>query len=300
MIKEFLSLTAGLNKFDMEDLGNTYFKDVSRTITGFKNKVGCEECMILQKCNCVEIYALFNKDSTEDNINKVLKFWQKEAINFNKKLTNQIKIRFNEDAIKHLIKTAMGLKSIAIGDAQVYGQVKNAFRLSTKLNCSGIFLKTLISYIKKISKDVDEKTKFRRGFISVPRIVSKFIENKFKDKKILIVGLGKMGSLLTKILVKKGFKPTIINRSFQKTKFYSQKLNLLTEKFENLFNAMNQHDLIVFAVNFKHLINTNNFNGSNQMLIDLSSLKRQTKLGWKRSNKLILSLKKKWIQLEIL
>lgn len=260
-MNQFLSLSAHLNEFSIKDLGNLCFKNIEEALNRLKNlDERVSGCMIIQKCNCTEIYVVSKSFIDENFIRLVINFWKINSINFSSEYERLIRIRLNEDAVKHLFETSLGLKSVTIGDFQVYGQVNKAFRLSKSLGVSGIFLENLQSQIKDLSKVVEESTKFRRGKTSVPGIVSDIIKNHYDpDKNILIVGSGKMGSLLVQILTEMKYKITIISRNEKEVHELSKKYKCKFYKLKDLFKILNKSDIVILATDTMSLINLDNY-----------------------------------------
>lgn len=251
-------MSADLNRFGIKSLGDVNFRDVGGALTKLKKLPNVQECMIVQKCNCTEIYVVTEKNMDKIFTEKLLEFWKKNSTNFIDDYKDLICLRFNEEAIKHLLETAMGLKSLAIGDAQVYGQIKNAFKLSNEYGTSGSFLKILQFHMKKLSKKIDNYTDFRRGKICIPRAVGDIIERKYGSMRILIVGIGKMGSLLTKILTEAKQDVTIIDINENKSKILSKKYECRYQRKKELFKTIKKFGIVIFATNTPHLINKHN------------------------------------------
>ena len=264
-MKNFICYSATLDNFKVEILGNINFRSVSDTLKSLK-KIECvHEAMIIQKCNCTEIYVLYENEQEKSVTEKVFKIWKDNSTNYQDEHANKFKIYRQNSAMRNLFQTAVGLKSVSLGDSQVYGQVKKAFLLSADAGCQGMFLGSLQKKIKALSKDIDEKTLFRRGNTSVSRVVADIISCEFAGKKILVAGLGKVGSLLVKILSKEKKVPvTITNRNQECSEHYCNNLSLDNIQFSRLIGSLDMFDVICFTTSVHYLVKKE----------DLSSIKK--------------------------
>ncbi len=257
-MNRFISLSADLNRLKIGSLGDIGFSEVGEALLKLKELPVVRESMIVQKCNCTELYALAKGSADGELTEDLMEFWEKNSADFRQEYRDLISVRLDEDAIRHLFETAVGLKSVTVGDAQVYGQIRKAFKISNECGASGPFLKTLQYHVKKLSKKIDDSTNFRRGKTSVPRVVADIIKDRCGNVNVLVVGLGKMGSLLAKVLSDMGYCVTITDLNESKSKSLSVKYGCSCRELKDLPKAIEESGVVVFATNKKHLINKGN------------------------------------------
>lgn len=218
------------------------------------------EAVILSTCNRTEIYAttparqdLAGGDSPE----KVREF-----------LCNALRITnyelqyfyFLEDAdvIRHLFQVSSGLDSQIVGESQILGQVRNAYFQAKESGMTGKYLNKLFQKAIEVGKIVREKTKISEGNISIGSVALKMIENlwgSLKGKKILIIGTGKIGELVTKYLADRGIAGTFVaNRTYEKAKELAEKINGKAVRFNFLRDEIRATDVIISATASPHLI----------------------------------------------
>jgi glutamyl-tRNA reductase len=267
-------LSASLNQFKMDELGDLCINNLEDTNKEIFSVPNISECFILEKCNCVEIYFITDKNEVKELIEKVKHVWIKScksSKSINNKL-NRVEVIVGEKALRHILETSVGLKSVTLGDAQVYGQVKKAIRISKISKTFSDFLSNLETQIKKLSKEVDKNTNFRRGNTSVPRATIELI-NQYElfKSKILIVGLGKMGATIAQILSKKGIEFSITNRNIDKSISISEKYGCKYFSFEKLNKKMCDFDVIICATSKARLFNKNNVKKKSLFFIDLGN-----------------------------
>jgi len=250
-----LSLT--LDNIPISELGKFSFKNVKEALSKIKKEKDILECVIVQKCNCVEIYTVA-KPSIDVN-KKIIEFWEKNAISFDPKHSDKISTIKGKDVFKHLLEVSCGLRSLLIGDAQVLGQIRDARKKATEVGTIGPILSSLFDHARITDKRVRNETNFHRGYTSIERTVSEILNNEFKNKnaKIAIVGTGIMGSLVAKSLNEKKFVDiTICNRTYAVAKKLADKYNFKLELFKNHIEFLNTMDAVIYTTSSpKYLVN---------------------------------------------
>ena len=171
----------------------------------------------------------------------------------------------------------MGLESQLVGDIQISHQFKKAYQTSVDEDACGPFTHRLMHSIFFTNKRVVQETSYRDGTASVSyasvELIKDFASN-FQDPKILIIGLGEMGSDVAKNLKDSGFSITLCNRTKQIADELANELDLKTLDFENLTSGVLSHDIILSAAQVEEPIIKTSFFKDKQFalkyLIDLS------------------------------
>jgi aspartyl-tRNA synthetase len=192
-------------------MGNTNLKSVTPYVIKkprlfaktLMSKLQLDECLILDKCNCIEIYYVAENSKRKE----IIPLWKKNLINKSGFLSSSIYEYKAKKVIDHLFKTACGLKSITLGDNQVIGQIHKAIIAASEDNTAGIILKTIFNNARKVSNIVRNTTDIGKGNVSAERTSVDMIIDKSltKDSLILIIGTGSTGTLLCNILNEKGY-----------------------------------------------------------------------------------------------
>jgi glutamyl-tRNA reductase len=102
------------------------------------------------------------------------------------------------DAVRHLFRVASGLDSVVIGEAQIAGQVKDAFDAALKAGATASLLNALFPAATRVSKRVRTETGLGEGHASVSSAAVDFlltVFDTFTDKTVLLIGAGEMGRL---------------------------------------------------------------------------------------------------------
>ncbi|MBP1926162.1 glutamyl-tRNA reductase [Sedimentibacter acidaminivorans] len=216
---------------------------------------GIKEVLILSTCNRSEIYVASLDISNA--INVVKDFY----INFfgDRSVQGYIFDKKGNNALIHIYEVCCGFDSIVIGEDQILGQVKDALSTAIELKGSSKILNKLFREAITVSKKIKTETKLSENPLSISYIGVKRIKEEIcdlSDKKVLLVGLGKMGVLaLTHLREYEIGKIYVSNRNLLKSIEISEEIdNIEVVKYENLKNAINIVDIVICATSSPHII----------------------------------------------
>ena len=173
------------------------------------------EVIVVSTCNRTEIYCE-SANGSDDIKNWLLS--EKEYKSFAKHLY----IHQEEDAIEHLFKVVAGLDSMVIGESEVLGQVKTAYKIALDNKSIDGKLKRLFEYSFSVAKNVRTNTDIGGNAISfmyTSILLIKKIFSTVEEKKCLLIGAGEMTELALKYLKSNNVNDiTICNRKEEKGK----------------------------------------------------------------------------------
>jgi glutamyl-tRNA reductase len=135
----------------------------------------------------------------------------------------------DEAAIRHLFRVTSSLDSQVMGEAQILGQVKDAYRQALAQNATGIALNRLLHRAFRTAKRVRTETGIAANPVSVSFSaveLAKKIFGSLSGKKILIVGAGEMAELTCTHLISNGAEEiTVANRSLSQAVLLAEKFH---------------------------------------------------------------------------
>ena len=124
-----------------------------------------EECLILSTCNRVEIYAASEKaEECVEDIKKFLSDFHKVALDH---FSSYLYVMLDQTAVRHLFSVASSLDSMVIGEPQILGRVKEAYRAAHIMRTSGLILNRLFHSAFFVAKRVRAETKIGSQAVSV-------------------------------------------------------------------------------------------------------------------------------------
>lgn len=178
-----------------------------------------KELVLLSTCNRVEIIAKSsNVKQSSKNIIENLADYSKLNYEF---LYDRADIYDNDVAVHHLFSVASALDSLVIGETQIVGQLKDAFRFSQVRNYCDQGISRVMHYAFKCAAQVRTATSLGTGSVSVASTAvakAKELVGDTKGVKALVIGAGTMSELAVKHLLASGFSVTIVSRDIKKAK----------------------------------------------------------------------------------
>jgi glutamyl-tRNA reductase len=171
-----------------------------------------DEIVLLSTCNRVEIYGTTRHDT--HHVKALLQLLSPEPSD----LDRYIYVHEGDAAVRHLLRVSAGLDSIALGETEITGQIKNAYATARAADLTGRVLNRLFQRAFQVTKEIRTRTGIGRGAISAKSAAIDVIgEKDLAQQTIMILGAGEMAEGCVHALVKKGAKSIFIsNRSFDR------------------------------------------------------------------------------------
>lgn len=211
--------------------------------------------IILSTCNRCEIY-ISSEDIKKDS-QKLKNFFLNyfDVVD----LSNYIFEKYNLDAINHIYYVTSGLDSTIIGEDQILGQVKDALDDSLELDVSDKYLNKIFREAITTAKKIKSTLKISQTPLSLSSIAIKILENQIRDiqnKKVVIVGTGKMGLLAINHLVDLGItKIYCCNRSYEKVQKIIEKYPFIKNfDYDDRYALIQDSDILITSTSSPHLI----------------------------------------------
>ncbi|OPY65326.1 MAG: Glutamyl-tRNA reductase [Syntrophorhabdus sp. PtaU1.Bin050] len=222
------------------------------------------EAVILSTCNRTEFY--FSCDDFERSFKK---FYRLLVEHFGLKpewLEQYTYVFRDEDTYRHLFLVASGLDSMVMGEPQILGQVKDAYRLATDNSATGFLLDKVFHRTFNVAKRVRTETRIGYNPVSISSMateLAKKIFGELKEKKILVVGVGEMCEIALKNFKKEGVGEIFItNRTFRNAQALAENIAGMPRPFDDLTNLLTTVDMVLTSTGSeKPLIDTNLVSG---------------------------------------
>lgn len=154
-----------------------------------------------------------------------------------------------DSSVRHLFEVATGLHSQVVGDMQIPNQIKQAYQWSADMNMAGPFLHRLMHTIFFANKRVAQETSFRDGAASVSYAAVELVDTLTIDPKILVVGVGEIGSDVCKNLAQKSNADiTVMNRTRSKAEEIALLGNFRVADFADMEAELDRADVIISSI----------------------------------------------------
>lgn len=227
---------------------------LSQALTQMKEIDGLREWFVLSTCNRVELYGRGFTGVEENLIHFLSDFHGLEGCSYRSYLD-----RFRgRDVVEHLFRVACGLDSLVVGENEIYGQIKQAFKMANEHRALDSILYQLVERALRVGKKVRAETKINEGAVSVSSIAVELAEKifgKLTGEKVLILGTGKMSELTMKHLVKSGAgEITVASRTYERALELSQKFGAKPIGFDEWQRALRTSDIVISSTSAPHPI----------------------------------------------
>ena len=170
------------------------------------------EATAVVTCNRLELYAAVDRfhGSVEDVSQRLLA----PAGESVESLIPHLYVHYDDGAVSHLFRVAAGLDSMAVGEAQILGQTRDALRLGQELGSVGPVLNTLFQQALRVGKRAHAETGIDRA---APTLVSAALDRACRDltgRRVAVVGAGAMAALTVATVVRRGAgEVVVVNRT---------------------------------------------------------------------------------------
>jgi glutamyl-tRNA reductase len=201
-----------------------------------------DNCILLQTCNRIEIYFDSHFVVDLDRLKDDFKGFD---------------VLEGREAIIHLLRTASGLESMIVGEDQIIGQIKKSHYNAKKLGKTTKYLDTIFLKAVHVGQRVRQETKINKGGVSIGSAAVELVEKTvgLKNKNILVIGAGEIGTLVAKALIEKNTKAIVVaNRTYERAERLANELKGIAVHFDKLKEALNFSDIIICATASPHHI----------------------------------------------
>jgi glutamyl-tRNA reductase len=206
-----------------------------------------DEVILFSTCNRVEV--LFVTQNTSAAIAETKKF----IADFNKipveKFENALYVHVDDDAVRHVFRVASSLDSMLVGEPQILGQIKDAYRTATSLKTSGVILNRLLHRTFFVAKRIRSETGIGDRAVSISYAaveLGKKIFGTLNKKKVLLIGAGEMAELAVEHLIRNKVGDILVaNRTFETGVKLAKEFNGKAIRFEEIRDCLKFVDIII-------------------------------------------------------
>jgi glutamyl-tRNA reductase len=230
---------------------------IMAALVELKRRPGFCEGMILSTCNRVEV-AL----TCEDKIGAgaVEEFFA-DSRQVSREWMTPYLYRFEDDAaIRHLFRVASSLDSMVVGEPQILGQLKAAYAIAKEHGAMTGFLDGLLTRAFNVAKRVRSETDIGENAVSVSYAAVELAREIFgtlADKKVMIVGAGKMSELAARHLRRSGATQIFVtNRTHERAVEMAQLFEGQIVEYTHFLSVLPEVDIVITSSGAPHFILT--------------------------------------------
>ena len=242
-------LVTGVNYKKSNSIVRSKFALTKEQLKSLLNRAklsGVHSLLVVSTCNRTEFYTYRQYHKTV--VELLLEFTNTNNEDFAEHAYKKTAV----DAVDHLLRVSTGLDSQILGDYEIVSQIKQSYSMAREAGTIDTFLDKHITIALQCSKKVKADTKISSGTTSVAFAAIQFLKENFaslKNKKILLVGTGKIGTHTCKNLsdYTDARSITLINRTDAKAESLATQLQLISLPFNQLSLAITDADIIIVS-----------------------------------------------------
>jgi len=236
---------------------NLYFEKSSlgAGLDGLREKAGIRECAILSTCNRVEVYAVTENEEGIEEIKRFLSEFHGVPIRY---FARYVYVLIRNAVTRHMLRVTSSLDSMVVGEPQILGQVKDAYRMAVEKKTTGPILNRLFDRAFFVAKRVRTETGIGSYTTSVSHAAVELTKRIFDDlsrRRVMLIGAGGMGKNALTHLVAAGVRDLIIaNRTVGRAEEIAKKTGGRAIRIEEAYNYLKESDIVITATGSKDFI----------------------------------------------
>jgi glutamyl-tRNA reductase len=215
---------------------------IDRALEAIRQVNGVSEAVILSTCNRTEFYV--DADGTG-----ALAQWLIRDQSLNGDAEKALFALHGDSAIRHLFRVACGLDSMVLGEPQILGQLKDAFRRAEQQGSVGTHLSRLFQHTFSVAKKVRTDTEIGASPVSVAyaavSLANQFFAG-FSSHTAMLVGAGTTIELVARHLVAKGIgRLFIANRDIERARNLAGRFNGFALPLSEIEGTLPDADILI-------------------------------------------------------
>jgi glutamyl-tRNA reductase len=219
-----------------------------------------EECLVVSTCNRTELLARHSPMSGEEAAG--IPLWMIGRLKGWKNVSSLYEGLFyvfhNREAARHIFRVAAGLESMMLGEAQILGQMKDAYALAARARSNGFMLNKLMHSAFRAGKRARAETEIGIGAVSVSLAAAELAQKVFRDiskKRALVVGAGEMARLTAEHFIQKRIGSlAVMNRTEETGRALAESLGGRFTPLSALRAALVDADVVIAATGAREFV----------------------------------------------
>ncbi|MFI5493103.1 glutamyl-tRNA reductase [Actinoplanes sp. NPDC051859] len=208
------------------------------------------EAVVVSTCNRVEVYAAVT--GFHGGLGDVCNVLAEHSGIGANDLAAHLYVHYDEAAVRHSFRVSSGLDSMVVGEAQILGQLRDAYHAATESDSAGRLLHELMQQALRVGKRAHAETGIDRAGQSVVTAALDVAADAFggdlSGRPGLVIGAGAMGALSVATLTRTGVGPLkITNRGAERAARLAEAYGATAVDFADVDTALRDADVVVCA-----------------------------------------------------
>ncbi|MDG4804512.1 glutamyl-tRNA reductase [Micromonospora sp. WMMD980] len=224
--------------------------DLTRTLDRLVAQPYVAEAVLVSTCNRVEVYAAVS--GFHGGLGDICAVLAEQADCPPAALAGHLYVHYDAAAVDHVFRVAAGLDSMVVGEAQILGQLRDAYHFAGGADTAGRLLHELMQQALRVGKRAHAETDIDRAGQSVVTaaldLAADLLHGDLAGRTAMVVGAGAMGSLGVATLSRLGAGPlTVTNRGAARAVRLAESYGATAVPMADLVEALSTVDVVVAA-----------------------------------------------------
>jgi len=207
-----------------------------RLFAHFRRAPEVEGIVLLSTCNRVELYVSLQGPYLDGGADRIKRVFAEAGFDLSSFEDHLYEYR-GVDAAAHLADVAAGLDALVIGEAQILGQINEAFQEASELGTTDTHLDALFQFALKAGRRARAETKINHNPTSVSSVAVHLAERilgSLEGRTVGVVGLGEIGQLAIKVFRRSGVgRLLLVNRTSSRAQEKAKQINDVSDIAES-------------------------------------------------------------------
>ena len=236
--------------------------EVPGALAELRERTRAEELVLVSTCNRTElyIYPVLGGDAER----QVEAFLQRKAGPLPGPVGDFLYRYRGEAVARHLFRVAAGLDSLVTGEAEIQGQVREAYQKALEPEdadpFSGVVLNRLFQTALAVGGRVRSETSIAEGAASVASVaveLARKIFGKLAGKRVLVLGAGEASQLVVEALGREGVTDiAVANRTYARAEDLAARLRGRAIRLQEIHRGLAECDIVVSSTGAPHALVT--------------------------------------------
>ena len=215
------------------------------------------EVAVLSTCNRVEITAV---GACANAPEALLNAWAAACRHTVEELKPYVYVLSGSEAVTHFFHVASSLDSMILGEPQILGQMKSAYRRAVSLKTSRVILNRLFHRAFTVAKRVRTETGIASSAVSISYAAVELARRIFGDMRAytaMLIGAGDMAELAATHLLHAGIARVLVaNRTLEHARTLAGRFNGEAFELAALSSRLHEADIVISSTGAPGLVIT--------------------------------------------
>ena len=230
--------------------------ETDRALAMLRDNPTIRESILFSTCNRIELLMAVDEREAAVAIAKqfIAEFKKVPLSQFENALYQYV----GDEAVRHTLQVAASLDSMVVGEPQILGQMKEAYRKATVEKTSGVILNKLLHRSFFVAKKVRTETGIGDHAVSISYAAIELGKKIFGDlegKRVMLIGAGEMAELAVEHLIRnRAGTITVANRTFARGLELAKRFSGQAIKFEEIIDFIKDVDIVISSTGAKEYV----------------------------------------------